>query len=174
MKTYLFIIAAFALLTTGFISPTPSVTEPEGDEQVWHTDLSEAVKISNETGKPLFAFFTGSDWCGWCKRLQANVFYKPEFKAWAKDNVVLLELDFPRRTQLPADLARQNNELRNALQVTGYPTIWVILPTYNPEKNNINLNPLGKLGYPRGGEPGKEQLKFLEDAKAVMAKMPTK
>ena len=32
-------------------------------------------------------FFTGSDWCGWCMRLQREVFLTPEFTKWAKDNV---------------------------------------------------------------------------------------
>ena len=39
----------------------------------WHTDVNKAVNISVETGKPLFFFFTGSDWCGWCKKLVKEV-----------------------------------------------------------------------------------------------------
>jgi protein disulfide-isomerase len=41
---------------------------------VWHTDVNKAIEISIETEKPLFFFFTGSDWCGWCIRLQKEVF----------------------------------------------------------------------------------------------------
>ena len=66
----------------------------------WHTDVEKAVEISVKTEKPLFLFFTGSDWCGWCKRLVSEVFQKEEFKNWAKDNVVLVELDFPKRKKL--------------------------------------------------------------------------
>ena len=36
-------------------------------ELVWHTDVNKAINISTQSGKPLFLFFTGSDWCGWCK-----------------------------------------------------------------------------------------------------------
>ena len=64
----------------------------------WHTDLTKAVQLSEKTQKPLLLFFTGSDWCGWCIRLQKEVLMTDEFQAWAKENVVLLELDFPRRT----------------------------------------------------------------------------
>ena len=52
-------------------------------ELVWHTDVNKAINISVQTGKPLFFFFTGSDWCGWCKKLVREVFVKPEFKKWA-------------------------------------------------------------------------------------------
>jgi Fur family ferric uptake transcriptional regulator len=41
--------------------------------------------------------------------LQKNVFAKPAFVEWATKNVVLLELDFPKRTQLPAKLKEQNH-----------------------------------------------------------------
>ena len=64
---------------------------------VWHTDVTKAINISMEKEKPLFFFFTGSDWCGWCIKLQKEVFFKAEFVKWAKENVVLVELDFPRR-----------------------------------------------------------------------------
>ena len=74
----------------------------------WHTDINKAINISVESGKPLFFFFTGSDWCGWCKRLQKEVFFKLEFATWANKNVVLVELDFPRRTKLSDELQKQN------------------------------------------------------------------
>ena len=64
---------------------------------VWHEDLNEAVAISQKENKPLMLFFTGSDWCGWCIRLQKEVFFKPEFTKWASENVVLVELDYPRK-----------------------------------------------------------------------------
>jgi thiol-disulfide isomerase/thioredoxin len=90
----------------------------------WHTDVNKAINISIQTGKPLFFFFTGSDWCGWCKKLQKEVFFKPEFKKWANSSVVLVELDFPRRTPISDDLKKQNRELGNLFGVRGYPTGW--------------------------------------------------
>jgi protein disulfide-isomerase len=71
------------------------------------------------------ADFTGKAWCPHCIDLRKNVFETADFKAWAKKNVVLVELDFPRKDdpQLPADLAKQNEELRKKNNVGGYPTI---------------------------------------------------
>ena len=115
----------------------------------WHTDVNKAVKISVETGKPLFFFFTGSDWCGWCKKLVKEVFVKQEFKAWAEKNAILVELDFPRRTPISDDLKKQNRELGQMFDVKGYPTGWLVTPTI--EDGKVNFNKLGSLGYVAGG-----------------------
>jgi thioredoxin-related protein len=138
--------------------------------QTWHTDIMKADQISKASGKPIFAFFTGSDWCGWCIRLQKDVFSKQSFTDWAKKNVVLLELDFPRRKQLPQELAEQNMGLQQALQVRGYPTIWLLYLEKDPATNKINLNTLGSLGYPSGAIKGQEEVKFLEEANQILAK----
>jgi thioredoxin-related protein len=118
----------------------------------WHTDVNKAITISVETGKPLFFFFTGSDWCGWCKRLQKEVFFKSEFAIWANKNVVLIELDFPRRTKLSDELQKQNRGLQQMFGVRGYPTIWFVTPEIQ-EDNKINFTKLGSQGYVAGGPP---------------------
>ena len=118
----------------------------------WHTDVNKAVNISVETGKPIFFFFTGSDWCGWCKKLVKEVFIKKEFKTWATKNAILVEIDFPRRTPISDDLKKQNRELGNMFGVKGYPTGWFVTPTIVDGK--VNFNKLGSQGYVRGGPQG--------------------
>lgn len=109
-------------------------------------DLDEAYAISVKEKKPILANFTGSDWCGWCKKLDADVFSKPEFQAWAKKNVVLLELDFPRKKQIPQKNQQQNYAMQSALQITGYPTIWVLNLTKDAA-GKYQVDGLGKTGY---------------------------
>ena len=116
---------------------------------IWYTDVNKAINTSVQSGKPLFFFFTGSDWCGWCKRLQREVFFKPEFTLWANKNVVLVELDFPRRTKLPKATQKQNRELAQLFGVRGYPTVWLVTPTKVDGK--VNFNKLGSQGYVAGG-----------------------
>ncbi|MBK6524836.1 MAG: thioredoxin family protein [Crocinitomicaceae bacterium] len=140
----------------------------------WYTNLDSAVALSNETKKPIFGFFTGSDWCGWCIKLQREVFAKPAFVEWASANVILLELDFPRTKVLPAELKEQNQKLQVAFGVQGFPTIWVFTAAKDEATQNYQLTAWGKLGYPSGAEKGKEEVKFLLDAEGVMAKNPTK
>ncbi len=133
----------------------------------WLVDVDEAYQVSKTTGKPIMANFTGSDWCGWCKRLSAAVFDKKEFKQWADENVVLLELDFPRRKQLPEDLQRQNAGLQRAFQVRGFPTVWVFDLNKN-DSGKYEIDAHGKTGY----KPSVEQ--FTTGIDQMLAKAEAK
>jgi len=113
----------------------------------WLVDLNEAYNLSEKTGLPIMANFTGTDWCGWCIRLKNSVFLTDEFKKWAKKNVILLELDFPRRFKLPDNIAQQNASLQQAFQVRGYPTIWVFKMDFDPKTKNTNIQAMAKAGY---------------------------
>ena len=138
----LLLVGFFAVVGTTLSAQ--SAHEPENAG--WIVNLEEAYAESKKSGKPIMANFTGSDWCGWCKRLTKSVFVHKEFKDWADENVVLLELDFPRRKQLPADLAEQNKGLQQAFRITGYPTIWVFYLDKD-DNGQFNIDPLGKTGY---------------------------
>lgn len=133
----------------------------------WYTDAQKASDVSQKTKKPIFGFFTGSDWCGWCHKLVSNVFDKPEFKAWASKNVILLELDFPRNKKLPDELAQQNNGLQQAFKVQGFPTIWLFNLEKDAANNKFSINALGSLGYPQSA-PGKEVTAFLDNANTIL------
>ncbi|WP_445715569.1 thioredoxin family protein [Flavobacterium sp.] len=137
-----FLVIAFLTLT--------SMSIQAQEELTWHTDMSKATDISIKENKPLFLFFTGSDWCGWCIRLQKEVFKTPEFIKWAKENVVLVELDFPRKNNQTDAVKTQNAQLQQQLQVRGYPTVWFVSATKTAEAK-VNLNALGSSGYVAGG-----------------------
>ncbi len=108
----------------------------------WLTSYEEAVSKSKQTGKPILMDFTGSDWCGWCMKLKAEVFDTKEFKEWASKNVVLLEVDFPRSKKQSPALKAQNRKLLDKYGVRGFPTI-VFVDSSGKE--------LGRYGYDRGG-----------------------
>jgi protein disulfide-isomerase len=109
--------------------------------------MDEAYAQAKKSGKPILANFTGSDWCGWCKRLTATVFSQPEFKTWADKNVVLLELDFPRRFQLPEKIQKQNMSMQQALRITGYPTVYLLDIDKDPTSGQYQIKAMGKTGY---------------------------
>ena len=134
------------------------------EELTWHTDMSKATDISIKENKPMFLFFTGSDWCGWCIRLQKEVFKTPEFVKWAKDNVVLVELDFPRKNNQTDAVKMQNAQLQQQLQVRGYPTVWFVSASKS-NKNKVNLSALGSTGYISGGPAA-----WLEGANQILKK----
>lgn len=134
----------------------------QAQELTWETNLEKAAQVSIKTKKPLLLFFTGSDWCGWCIRLQKEVLKTAEFAAWAKENVVLVELDFPRRSPQLPEIQKQNMEMQQIFEVRGYPTVWFANPTKNDGK--INLDKLGSTGYVAGGPS-----KWLEAANQILA-----
>ena len=132
--TLLLIMASFAI---------------QAQELKWETDVNKAIKVSNKTKKPLLLFFTGSDWCGWCIRLQKEVLKTPEFATWANKNVVLVELDFPQRTPQPAEIKAQNNGLQQAFGVQGFPTIY--FASAKIKQGKPSFTGLGSTGYVAGG-----------------------
>jgi len=83
-----------------------------GQKEGWIENFPEAFELSVKEGKPILANFTGSDWCGWCIKLDKAVFQTEDFKKWAEENVILLELDFPRRKKLDPEIETNNNYLR--------------------------------------------------------------
>lgn len=121
----------------------------EAQELVWERDVNKALEISQKSKKPLLMFFTGSDWCGWCIRLQKEVLKTPEFANWAKENVVLVELDFPRKNTLSPEIQNQNNQLQQLFEVRGYPTVWIVNAEIKDGKTNFQK--LGTTGYVAGG-----------------------
>jgi protein disulfide-isomerase len=94
------------LICTLVIVLTITLSSNAQESGKWYTSLEEAAKVSMTTGKPIMANFTGSDWCGWCKKLKKEVFDKAEFKNWANKNIVLLDVDFPRRVTQTDELKK--------------------------------------------------------------------
>jgi protein disulfide-isomerase len=122
----------------------------------WITDFEEAKKLAAEKNAPIIANFSGSDWCGWCIKLDREVLSKPEFLDYAKDNLVLLNLDFPARKQQDKAIADQNKALAAKYGIKGYPTILVLDATGGV---------IAKTGYRRGGPAA-----YVEHIKELTAK----
>jgi protein disulfide-isomerase len=121
----------------------------QAQELKWETDINNAISISNKTKKPMLLFFTGSDWCGWCIRLQKEVLLTPEFKTWATKNVVLVELDFPRSKPQSEAIKMQNNGMQQAFGIQGFPTIY--FATAKIKEGKPSFTGIGNTGYVAGG-----------------------
>ena len=104
----------------------------------WFDSYELAHRESLRTGKPIMAAFTGSDWCGPCIQLKKRVFETPQFKSWAAQNVVLVELDYPKGKTLSPEIKDQNEKLARQYNIAGYPTVLII-------DNDGAV--LGKLGH---------------------------
>ena len=108
----------------------------------WLTDFNQAKKEAAEKSLPILADFSGSDWCGWCIKLDREVFSQKEFKDFAKDRVVLFLADFPRAKELAAEVKAQNEQLRKAYDVEGFPTVLLL---------DAGGKVMARTGYRRGG-----------------------
>lgn len=108
----------------------------------WLTDLPKAQAKAKTENKLVMLDFTGSDWCGWCIKLNKEVFSKPEFAEYAGKNLVLVEVDFPRGKKQSEELKKANKALQEKYKIEGYPTI-VVLDSEGKK--------LGELGYQPGG-----------------------
>jgi thiol-disulfide isomerase/thioredoxin len=91
----------------------------------WMTSFAEASQKAKQENKALVLLFTGSDWCGWCKKMDQEVFADAEFIRMAAGRFVFVELDFPMNKILPLNLAEQNAQLKYKYGITGYPTVVV-------------------------------------------------
>ena len=115
----------------------------------WYNDITLASEAAVKAEKPLMLFFTGSDWCGWCHRLQREVFNTEQFNTWAAMDVILCEIDFPKYKVLPQNIQEQNQRLQQQFGVQAYPTVWFV--NVSKEDKKYNLSRLKSTGYMQGG-----------------------
>ena len=115
-------------------------------------NFEQAKKEAAAFKQPVFAFFTGSDWCGWCIKLHREVIDTQAFKKFADDNLILFEADFPNAKKQSSEIKQQNNELLNRFGVQGFPTVLLL---------DAEGKLLGRTGYQSGG--GEAYVKSLKD-----------
>ncbi len=103
----------------------------------WLTDATKAFERARAQNKPLLIYFTGSDWCVWCKRLDAQILQTSEFRQ-AAQHWVLLKADFPRFSAQPDSIQRHNAALLKIYGVEGFPML-----IFTDGKGNER----GRMGY---------------------------
>ena len=120
MKAKSFVLALSALVVGTALAASST---PAG----FTDDLDAAIKESKATGKGIYAVFSGSDWCYWCKKLEQECLSKPEFVEEAKKNMILVFIDSPRDKSLLSETAKKRNpELVKKYKISGYPTVMFI------------------------------------------------
>lgn len=110
------LVALAALLLVGAVLTAGT---PSG----WLDDFAEAQKLAKEEKRPMLVLFTGSDWCGWCKKLHGDVLSKPEFEKFAASKkLVLVYIDFPQESNMTKAEKERNKQLASTYKVRGFPT----------------------------------------------------
>lgn len=97
--------------------------------QQWQRSWNETTSLSQKEHKHILLNFSGSDWCLPCMRMHKNVFGSNEFTAFASQNLVLYNADFPRnkKNQLSKEIEKQNNALADQYNKEGHFPFTVLL-----------------------------------------------
>lgn len=129
----------------------------------WSHDFDASAKKAASENKDMLVDFTGSDWCGWCIKLNEEVFSHDEFRKGVKDGYVLVELDYPKdKSKLSEETIAQNEKLQAKYSVTGFPTILLM---------DGEGRPFAKTGYQPGGPASYvDHLKELSEVREVRDK----
>lgn len=135
------------------IADTGVISEYAAGE--WITDYQQALKYAVELKRPVLINFTGSDWCGWCIKLSKEVFTQEAFLAFAKNNLVLLKIDFPQKIKQTPEEQKANQALAEKYEIQGYPTIVLV----DSEGKEIK-----RTGYKEGGSD-----KYVEHLRTLLA-----
>ena len=83
-------------------------------EAKWLTSFANATGVVRKDDKLILAYFRGSDWCPFCKKLDKEVLNTAPFVDWADQNVVLLHVYFPADKKQPPNVKQQNKAPRSA------------------------------------------------------------
>ncbi len=118
-------------------------TLPLGASDLWSTDYEASLKKAAAEKRLVLLEFTGSDWCPPCKMQAKEVFDQPDFETFAKDNLVPVKLDFPRRSDQSPEIRAANQALAEKYNVDGFPTV-ILLDSTGTELAR-------KVGYGGGG-----------------------
>ncbi len=94
-------------------------------DESWLTNIEQAQAIAKKEGKMVLVDFTGSDWCPPCKALHGKVLSTKKFKEYAKGNLVLVEIDFPRIKQISKEQKAYNQAQAKKYGLRGVPMVLV-------------------------------------------------
>jgi len=144
-----------------FIWPTPvhSISNGDPDGALWKLSYESALSEARAEDKLVMLYFAGSDWCKPCILLKREVFDTPTFQDFAKENLVLVKLDFPRlkKNRISKEQVAHNETLADRFNHEGAFPLVVFL--------DANEHVLAKSGYQPGGPKS-----YIRYVKGLMAK----
>jgi thiol-disulfide isomerase/thioredoxin len=122
--------------------PAPAPASGNGPA-VWETDFGAAMDQARARKCHVFILYTGSDWCPWCKKMEAEVYSQPEFARYSREKFVLLKLDYLRHKPLSVSANAQNEEMAQRYKINSFPNAVIV---------DTDARVVGKLsGYRAGG-----------------------
>ena len=129
----LFVFTFVLLLTTTLMSAGDKPAELKWRK--FDEGFAEAKKMNKKIMLDVY-----TDWCGWCKRLDKDVYGNDKVMAYLNEQYVSIKLNAESKSMVTyKDTAYSETQLARAFGVTGYPAIIFF------ESNSDPINMLG--GY---------------------------
>ena len=125
-------------------------------------NLDEALKSAKANKRYVVAVFSGSDWCGWCKKLEKEILSTETFRKGAVGRYELVYIDNPRNQDLLSEHGKENNrKLTSKYDIHGFPTVLIL---------DADGKKVAEMGYDAGGpekylEKIEEEVKYGPDIK---------
>lgn len=94
----------------------------------WETDFAKASQQAQKSGLYMLLYFSGSDWCHWCQKIDGEFFSSDVFKEFAGKNLICVTVDFPRYKTVEKEIKEQNDALVKKYNVHGYPKVIILSP----------------------------------------------
>lgn len=99
MKQYLFILfVAFSCIVYS-----------QKNELKWSQNFERTIKKAKKNKKPIIMYFSGSDWCAPCKKLDLDFFHSQKFIEQS-NNFNLILVDVPRRIDIISSEQMEKNK----------------------------------------------------------------
>ncbi len=119
----------------------------------WQYNIEEALQKAEISNKHVFVFFTGSDWCSWCDKLNSEVFNFPVFQDYVQENMIMVKLDFPRSNIISKEQQDYNNARQAKYDIQGFPSVLIL---------DSSGKVIVQTGYREGGAAS--YVKFLQES----------
>ena len=132
-----------AFSAVGLALVISAATSVRATELGWQTEFTKASQQATQEHKYILLDFTGSDWCPWCIKMDKEVFSQSQFSDFALKNLILVKLDFPRKTAQSPTEKSQNEELAKKFGIEGFPTYVLLDPSGKEVRRQV--------GYLQGG-----------------------
>ncbi len=113
--------------------------------ELWTDDYEAALAQAKAEKRFVLLNFSGSDWCGWCIRLEQEVFSQKAFTDYAKTNLVCVLLDFPRKRPISEKIGARNGALHEMYSAPFFPVFPSIVLL------NSDGKAIARTGYHQGG-----------------------
>ena len=157
MTSILRIIVAFTLVT---LSIFPILSFGQGKEQINWLTIEQAMEANKSNQKKLF-FDVYTDWCGWCKRMDATTFQHPEIIRYMNENYYAVkfnaesteELFINGKTYTTSEPGKPRSPHEFAVEMLRGRMSYPSFAVYDENMSNIGIIP--------GFQPSKDLEKIL-------------